>query len=402
MKTFGKLVLSVLCVCMLTGCWNKRELNQIAIVAAVGFDLNKKGQLVGTFEIVNPDNVAGALQGGGGQNPATTVYGSAGDNMMELDSRTSGKISRDMYFAHANLIVIGEDLARHQGLSRILDTLERSPEFRTTTRVVIVRGGKGADVVKTLTAIDKISAEKVIHTLTNAEKRNGTSYEDDIQQIVKDIETPGREPIISGLKVTGDKKKGDKMDNIHSSDPMSNLETAGLAIFKNGRLIGWADGAKARSIVWTFDRIKNTDINIPWKGKKEAIAYQVIREKTKVKAYLKNGKPAIRIKIQAEGDIREADVPIDLRDPGNFIAIERKLSETLHNQIEETVRDMQRKKADVFGFGERIYRAYPDQWEKINKNWNDEGFTKLEVDVDVETLIRRTGLRNRPYITEGK
>lgn len=402
MKRIRKSLLAILCVCFLTGCWNKRELNQIAIVSAVGFDLNKDGQLVGTFQIINPDNVAGALQGGGGQNPSTTIYGSAGGNMMELDSRTSGKISRDMYFAHANLIVFSEKLARDHGFNRVLDTLERSPEFRTTTRVIIARDGKASDTVETLTAIDKVNAEKIIHTMENAEKRGGRSYVASIQQIVKNLETPGREPFIAGFRTKGDKKKGDKMDNIQSSDPEVNLEAAGLAIFKDGRLIGWLDGAKARGTVWIFNRVRNGDISIKWKNKKEAIAYHLLREKTKIKAYMKNGKPAILITIRAEGDIREADVPIDLSNPDNLPAIEDELSKTLKKQIEETVQEVQKKKTDIFGFGERIYRSYPNQWKKLDKNWNDEGFTKLEVNVDVETFIRRTGLRNEPFMTHEK
>lgn len=52
-----------------SGCWDKTELNEMSIVSAVGIDKNKEGKLVGTFQIINPVNVAGSLQGGGGPIP---------------------------------------------------------------------------------------------------------------------------------------------------------------------------------------------------------------------------------------------------------------------------------------------------------------------------------------------
>ena len=60
------LIISLLIISLLTGCWNKRELTDIAIVAAIGIDKNPDGGLIGSFQNINPNNVAGILQGGSG------------------------------------------------------------------------------------------------------------------------------------------------------------------------------------------------------------------------------------------------------------------------------------------------------------------------------------------------
>ncbi|WP_148357515.1 Ger(x)C family spore germination protein [Peribacillus simplex] len=385
-----------------SGCWDKTELNEMAIVSAVGLDRNKEGKLVGTFQIINPGNVAGALQGGGGTNPPISIYRATGDNVLELDSIASTKISRDMYFAHANLIVIGEELAKEEGLNDIFDAFERSPEFRATTRIVIARGVKARDIVETLTAIDKVSAEKVIRTIEITEKIQGGNISINLQEVIKNLLSTGKEPIISGFTVKGNTGKEDSMENTMSSDIEANPNAAGIGVFKNGKLIDWLDGDMAIGSMWVLDRIENTHINIDWEGKKDAITYQVIRQKTNVGAKLVNGKPKISIKVRAEGDIREVSVPLNLTDTHVLIDIEKKLAKDLKKEMEDAVVQAQKNKADIFGFGEIMHENHPKEWKEIEKNWDDVSFPKLEVDVQVETFIRRTGLRNKPFLSNLK
>lgn len=396
------LFLMLICTTFTTGCWDKTELNEMAIVSAVGLDRNKEGKLVGTFQIINPGNVAGALQGGGGTNPPISIYRATGNNVLELDSIASTKISRDMYFAHANLIVIGEEIAKEEGLNDIFDAFERSPEFRATTRIVIARGVKATDIIETLTAIDKVSAEKIIKTIETTEKTQGKNISINLQEVIKNLLSTGKEPIISGFTVKGNAGKEDKMENTQSSDIEANPNAAGIGVFKDGKLIDWLDGDKAIGAMWVLDRIENTHLNIDWEGKKDAVTYSVIRQKTKVGAKLVNGKPKISIKVRAEGDIREVNVPLNLTDMHVLIDIEKKLAKDLKKEMEYAIVRAQKNKSDIFGFGELMHESHPKEWKKIEKNWDDDAFPKLEVDVQVETFIRRTGLRNKPFLSNLK
>ncbi|MCU6602243.1 Ger(x)C family spore germination protein [Peribacillus frigoritolerans] len=401
-KRLVLLLMMLIAATFTTGCWDKTELNEMAIVSAVGLDRSKEGKLVGTFQIINPGNVAGALQGGGGSNPPISIFRATGDNVLELDSIASTKISRDMYFAHANLVVIGEELAKEEGLNNIFDAFERSPEFRATTRVVIARGVKAKDIVETLTAIDKVSAEKVIRTIETTEKTQGKSISINLQEVIKNLLSTGKEPIISGFTVRGNTGKEDKMENTMSSDIEANPNAAGIGVFKDGKLIDWLDGGKAIGSMWVLDRIENAHLNLDWEGKKEAITYSVIRQKTNIGAKMVDGEPKISIKVRAEGDIREANVPLNLTDMHVLIDIERKLAKDLKKEMEDAIVRAQKNKSDIFGFGELMHESYPKEWKKLEKNWDDDTFPKLEVEVQVETFIRRTGLRNKPYLSNLK
>ncbi|PEU49991.1 spore gernimation protein KC, partial [Priestia megaterium] len=106
------LLLLMTMMVLLTSCWSKKELTDLAIVAALGVDKTKDGRYHITLQIINPGNVAGGMQGGGGgtQSPPITIYSASGDNIVEASRRASGRISRRLYYAHTNLVVVGEKM----------------------------------------------------------------------------------------------------------------------------------------------------------------------------------------------------------------------------------------------------------------------------------------------------
>jgi spore germination protein KC len=392
------LFLVVIGTTLTSGCWNKRELNELAIVSALAIDKNEEGNYVATFQVINPGNIAGGLQGGsGGQGPPISVYTATGDNVIEMDRRASAKISRDLYYAHTGLLVISEELAKEEGITTIFDAFKRSNEFRTTTRVVIARDIKAGDLVKSLTAIDKIPAEKVVKTLESTEELQGEHINVNIREVTQSLAALGKNPLISGFSLKGDAEKGRKMENVQSSELDAYLEADGIGVFKKGKLIDWLDGETARGTLWVLDRIKTTEVNMEWENEKKAIVYLVIRQNTNVSAQMKKGKPKILVKVRAEGDIREIKVPVDLSNPHVLQDIEKELEKELQKEIEDAVLHAQKNKSDILGFGEAVHQSHPKEWKKIEKDWHDVSFPELEVDVKVDAFIRRTGLRNKTY-----
>ncbi|MCM3789776.1 Ger(x)C family spore germination protein [Domibacillus indicus] len=386
-----------------SGCWSERQLTDIAMVAAVAIDLNEEGQYEASYQFFNPGNIAGGLQGGGGgQSPPVAVYTATGDTIMEVHGNMSRKISREPYYSHTNLVVIGEDVAKKEGIAPALEAFDRGSQFRVTTSVVIAHGVKAKDLVTTLAALDKVPSQKIMQTLESTEKALGENIDIDLQETISALVSPGREPMISGFTLKGDPKAGTKQESLQATEIPTSIEADGNAIFKNGKLVGWIEDTDARSALWVLDRIQSTTITTPWKGQKDAISYRVVRQKTNVSADMKNGKPHVSVAVHMEGDIGEVMVPVNLKDPETLEKIENDISKQLKKEIETSIRHIKKRKADIFGFGEVFHRAEPKEWKKIEKKWEDEIFPDLAVDVSVETYIRRTGLRNNSYLSEMK
>jgi spore germination protein KC len=58
-------------------------------------------------------------------------------------------------------------------------------------------------------------------------------------------------------------------------------------------------------------------------------------------------------------------------------------------------------KTDIFGFGESIHRAYPEVWDKLKDNW-DEEFASLQVTFIPDSKIMDLGQNLKSIISEGE
>ncbi|MGG3767709.1 Ger(x)C family spore germination protein [Priestia megaterium] len=400
-KSLFLLVMTIMMV-LLTSCWSKKELTDLSFVSAMGIDKTKDGRYELTFQIINPGNVAGLQGGGGTQSPPVTIYSASGDNLVEASRRASARISRRLYYAHTNLVVIGEKLAREEGINILIDSIDRDPEFRITTSLVIANQSSAADLVKALTPVDKIPANKIMKTLEFTQRKWGENLKVSFQEVMRSLESPGGEALVSGFRLVGNPQQAEKLDNLQQSAPEATLRASGIAVFKNGKLIDWLYNSPARGGVWILDKIQGTDINVDWKGKKEALAYQTVRQKTDVSVKMIKGKPYASVHTRVEGDLGEVEVPVDTRQPAVIKKMEKAAGKEIKKELQTAIKQAQTDKVDIFGFGEALERTRPNQWEKLKSEWDDVYFPKLDVDVTVEAYIRRTGLRNKSFLSSVK
>ncbi|KNH19663.1 spore gernimation protein KC [Priestia megaterium] len=399
-RKWSVILLMILVTVLLSSCWSKKELTDLAIVSAMGVDKTEDGRYTVTLQIINPGNVAGELVGGGGsQSPPVTIYWDSGDNLVEASRRASSRISRRVYYAHTNLLVIGEKLAREDGMNVLIDAFDRDPDFRATATMVIANHTSAADLVKTLTPVDKIPANKVLKTLEFTERKWGENVKVSLQDVMMGLDSPGGKAVVGGFRMVGDHKHAQMLENLQESAPEATLRASGIAVLKQGKLVDWLYGKTARGTVWILDKIQGTDINIDWGGRKEAVAYQTVRQKTSVSAQIKNGQPLISVHTRVEGDIGEMEVPVDITNPNVITKIEQSVRQEIKKELKMAIERAQKDKTDILGFGEVFHGSRPKEWKKIKSEWNDVYFPKSKVDITVEAYVRRAGLRNKSFLS---
>ncbi|MFB4164143.1 Ger(x)C family spore germination protein [Alteribacillus sp. JSM 102045] len=400
-----KRCLFLLLVCstfFLSGCWSNDELSDLALVSALGVDKTDDGQYVGTVQVINPGNVAGeGKQGTGGSESApVTSYSEIGTSLIEVNRRLSTKVSRQLYYAHTNLFIIGEKLAREEGVMKIFDALERDPEFRTTTRIIIAQGVNAADIIKTLTPLDKIPSNKVIKTMELTERFWGEHLNVETRDVLKKLTMPGQEPVITCFTMSGDPEEGEKLESIQETVPNARFQATGIAIFKDGKMIDIINGDLSKGTVWVLDKIKETAVAVDWEEEKDSIVYRSLRQNTNVKASVKNkNKPEISVEVAVEGGIGETSKPVDLSNPHILIELEDLIEKEIKENIMSSVNKAQELQTDFLGFGEAVHRADPQAWKQMKHAWNKEYFPDLEVNITVDAFVRRTGLRNKPFFS---
>lgn len=389
------IVLFLFSTLLLSGCWNQKEMTDMAFVMAIGIDEGTDDNRYDvTFQIVIPGNVSSG-QDGGAKGLPILVFKAPGNTITEAAREVTKSVSRQLYYAHTNLLVINDVVAK-EGVYNLLDGFDRDPEFRTTTQVLISRKTKAEDILTTLSNIDKLPVERITKLLKGTESMLGENIEVSIDDFISGIVSSGKEPVVSGFKIKGHSEKGSSASNLESTKPSASVVADGLAIFKDGKLSGWLDQDKARGAVWVMNKAKSTVINIDWKEKKDAITIIPIRTKTGVTATIKNGKPVIRVDIKEEGNLSEANTALDVMDPKTIENMEKKTAAKIKNQVENAIKAAQKQKSDIFGFGEKVHRADPKLWKRIEHQW-DEEFAELQVEVKVDSYYRRSGVRTNPF-----
>lgn len=394
-KGFGIAIL-FLCMLLLTGCWNRRELNEIALVVAMAID-KEDDQYLLTVQVVDPGEVA-SKQASSGRTPVTT-YTEKGEYLFEAIRRMTTVTPRKLYFSHLQMFVISEEIAK-DGLKHSLELLTRDPEFRKDFYIVVTKDVKAKEILENLTALEKIPANKMHSSLETSEKAWAPTVAIQMDELISSITSEGNNPVLTGITIDGDKSKGAMMGNVERISPYARLKYQNIAVFKKDKLVGWLNEEESKGYNYITGHVKNTVGSIPCveKGK---LVIEIIRTDIKVTGNVKNGKPSIDIRLDTEANIAEVACRIDLTDPKAIERIEKSANKTSEDILKSAVDKAKELNVDIFGFGEEIHREDPKAWKALKKDWNEE-FENLPVTIHSNYKIRRTGTINKSFLEESE
>jgi spore germination protein KC len=386
------LLLLIPCLLMVSGCWNRRELNELALVVAMSIDKADEGYEI-TTQVVEPGEVA-SQKGGSGRTPVTT-YTEKGEYIFETIRRMTTLSPRKLYFAHLQMLVLGEEIAK-EGISKSLEFLSRDPELRKDFYIVVSKDVKGKDVLENLTSIEKIPANKLHSSLETSEKAWAPTTAIQMDELIAALTSEGKNPVLTGISIRGNIEKGATMENVTRIEPFARLHYKNIAVFKKDKLIGWLNEKESKGYNYILNNVTNTVGAVPCPGDK-SLVLEIIHSKSKVTGKVVNGRPKIDVKITGEANVGEVACLLDLTKPETIRKLERSFNEVNRDIIATSVKKAKELGVDIYGFGEVIHRADPKAWKKLKKDWN-QYFVDIEVTTHSDFKIRRTGVSNQSYL----
>lgn len=398
-KSMASLILLLSIILLTTGCWNRRELNELGIAVAAGVD--KEGDRYRlSVQVVDPGQVTAQKGASGGA--AATLYTSEGDSVFEAARRITQISPRKIYFSHLRVFLIGESLAR-QGIGETLDFLFRDHEFRPDFYLVVAKGASALETLKIMTPLEPVPANKLFSSLETSEINWSPSIAITLDELIDNLASSGQNPVLTALEINGDPKIGENKDNITSISTPTQLKYSGLAAFNKDKLVGWLNEQESRGYHDIHGGIKSTILHIPCPDGGKVII-ESIRSSTKVKGSVIQGQPQIDIQVTAEGNVGAAGCKkLDITDPSTVPGLEKEIEEKLIGFMEAAIEKAQRElKTDIFGFGEAIRRSNPKAWKTMEKNWNEEYFTGLPINIKTDFVIRRIGMTTNPVTEQMK
>ncbi|WP_309244759.1 Ger(x)C family spore germination protein [Cohnella silvisoli] len=399
-RYFIYMFISLVWVSFLTGCWNRKEMNELAIVLAAGID-KVDDRYRFSAQVVDPGQVSSRKGGGGGRAPAT-LYTEEADTIFEAVRKITRISPRKLYFSHLRIFVIDESLAK-EGMAEVLDFLNRDHEIRSDFYIVVSKGVKAEDTLKILTAVETIPANQLFSSLDASERNWSPSMTVTIDSLIDDLISDGKNPVLTGLRVVGELETGKSKRNVENIDPPGRLRYSGLAVFKKDRLIGWLNEDESRGYNFIMDNVKSSVGNVTCPGEGKVIG-EVIRANTVVKGMVYRGRPQVNINVRIEGNVGEVEcATLDLTKKDTIRELEKKMGKKIGKSMESVIEKAQNSyKSDIFGFGKAIRRSNPKAWKTLKKGWDEEYFTDLRVTINVDYKIRGTGTMGKSFLNEMK
>lgn len=397
----------ILCVFLLLttpGCWDLREIEDLFIVQGIAVDRGETGNIRLLVQVINPAAVAGggggAMGNGGGQGRGLVTsfrnFAAEGMTVLHAFRELSHITSRELFYAHTEVVVVSEELARDKRFMEVIDFLDRSEQIRRQVWLLVARSN--INELFGLVAPLQISPSERMAGIIEEKFRTEHFAASRLGDFLKYLQAEGMEAYTAGIVLQPN------MSYIRSApssnEPDKEVAITNTAVFKGGRLAGWLTGTESRGLLWLRNEVRGGVVVVPCPGRKKgngSITLNIIRADTRVEPEISaDGSIRMLVRVKVQSNIEEVGCAIEINKPETLLAIEKAQNMAVAGEIRAALDKAQNEiGADVFGFGNAIFRSDPSFWRQVAPNW-EEIFAGVEVDIKVESRVRRTGLVINP------
>jgi spore germination protein KC len=422
------LALTLVFAVALAGCWDNMEIDEVALVGSIGLDLGEEGNAIVSLEIINPAAVATG-SGNSAGNPPPVVAIVSRDEAPTISAAIANaqrRVPRTIATGLINTVICGQPLAR-QGIGQYIDYLIRDAGIRRSA--VLATCDTGAGLLQR-PYMDPI-ASRTLSGLAQSAVEGGKTMTVTLNEFAVKLAEPGIEPIT--LHTVGRRTKDVQVktqgEQVRQTEPALMLEQPinanteidgelpsdspvfdplkeggsgefmpgttidiGIAAYKGDKLVGLLDGVEARGYLWTTGKLEAGVVEIPDpRGSGNTVSFDVVRSSASVKPSFGE---QIRIRAELHIDLEASQVPLgmDLRDKKLIEEFESHLDALVLREVQSTLTRVQKElRTDIYGFGNKVYRAKPKLWAELEPRWNEEIFPNLEVEFKIHTRVRGPG-----------
>lgn len=381
-RRFSFLLIIFLLPLILTGCWDLRDIDQRAIIIAIGIDFEKTtpgsnfsyDQLVKlTAQLAIPQK----LGAGAGQTPAMgeeSVWNvsAVGRNLSMAIVNLQQRLQNEFFLAHARVVVISEEVAR-EGVSRYINFLTNNTEFRRLSHIVISEG-RAEDILNTFPKTATIQGMFLNQLIENEVMRETMPDIRFIEFTIRSIDK-GIDPVAIMVNSFGDVVK-----------------YSGIAVFRGDRLVGRMN----KEEIWSFIQLAGNysggiEVVRDIKSNIGRITIKYTNIDSHIKPMRKDETFLFKVDILLEGILLAQEIDTDYTDEALFDNLEKRVRNEAKKEMEAVYYKIQQQyDADIIGFGERVRAYLPAEWNKI-ENWREE-FKKVEIEIEMEVKIKQIGM----------
>lgn len=375
------LVAGLLCCALLptlTGCWDRFEINDLAIVlvTAVDFGDDENSYRV-SVQFPLTGKLGGTSGGGGGSGEGGGgkpyyVDAATGTNLRECSDAIQRRLSRRLSYSHRRIILVSERVAR-KSIRELFDLLSRHAENRLSSILVVVEG-EAVDYLYRDTNVERFSAE-FIRELVKMNAPAALNMKNAASAMVDEFTDPVF-PYIGIRKHRTGKETNEQ------------LELLGYAQFKKERMVDVFRSDEAVGIVWLkrFDTYTDT-----FHSDDHAFSAFLTQGRIRTKSRWDDAGTHFHINVYTQATLLEYKGARNVNSVGEAEQIEKIINEQIARQILAAISKMKQHKTDNAGFGFELYRLYPLRWKQAMERRWDERITNAKFTVTVHSVLEDVG-----------
>ncbi|MDF2989053.1 MAG: germination protein Ger(X)C family [Eubacterium sp.] len=376
-RTMALFLLSLTCSLFLTGCWNYREIDKMAIVAGVAVDKGSDGQLKVTAEII-------ASSGGRESKTESKIVTMEGKTVFDAVRNGIAITGKRLYWSHSIVLILSKDIGA-EGIRKLLDWYIRDAECREDVNLLISVGQTAGEILSNEGTTEEIKSISLGETIKNQVSLS-KAPKVDVLNFELESKNEGIATILPTVKLVEVNKK-------------MVPQIIGSAIIKADKIEGYLSGEETKALLFIRDEVnggllidtpEQSSVAIP-------VSLEIFTNKTKVKPKVSGKDIKFDINVETTVAIDELHGSVNYIDEAGRKKLEIIAAKALKSELEFVINKLQADYgADIFGFGTKLRENKIKVWNRVNKNW-EQIFSDMKVNVDTKVHIKNSGILAREY-----
>jgi spore germination protein len=364
-----------------SGCVERRQLENLGLITAVGYDMEKQNKIKGTVVIHKFDPIAQNM---------TKVITDIAHTSRGLRQEQNLESNQKLVTGQLRAVVYSRELAK-KGIIQLVDTLNRDAAVGNMVYLTVAEDSANSIMNIDLKNPTSINLGTYLYNLIKQNVEGEQIISPTLQEFNRNYYDIGTDPVLPILGI----KKNDVI-------------ISGMALFKDDRMVDKLKPDRLFYLKILIDKYKAGTQEISFKREsfrkiilnkaqrkqrqvydKLYISFDNIQSKSTIKL-VDMKKLRFKVKVKLNSRLLETTEPLDFANPDAVKLIEKEINKAVQSNIISLLNHFQTLDIDPVGFGNE-YEAHYRGKIPTNDQWRQK-YKSAKFDVQVTNRIVQTGV----------
>lgn len=352
-----KIILLIIILFGMTGCYDYQELNNRAIVSGISIDYDLEEYTI-NYEILNNKK-----SGKDDQEVKAYMVEGKGKTIVEAFQNANDKIDKETYLSHLKVLILSETAAKEK-LRDIVDYLLRDPYIRNIFTPVVAKNSTAKEILNSTSEESPVVSEKIQQLIENNKYSENVSIGIDFDEFMDKFEDARIDPCLTVIELTEETPT-----------------LAGIALFEDGKLKNFLE--KEEAAIYNVLTNKSTNHYLKLSCDNDTEGYTIINLYRNKKTDFEITDNILKITSNLNATVIKDSCGNNFRDSDIYEEFGEKFSALLKQEYDIFWKQISNEKTDILG----IQKKYYQKTRKELDNWQN-----LKLETDIQININKNGL----------